>query len=135
MIKYIKKYQEIIRYCVIGGISMLITLVSYYLLVNTLLDANNGIQLQIANIISWLLAVIFAYFANRSYVFSSKNINVKREFASFFLSRLLTLFFDVFLMFLLVTFLGFNDRLMKIIVEIIITITNYLTSKFIVFKK
>ena len=45
------KYHEIIMYVFIGGLTTLVSLASYYLLTFTIFDANNPLQLQIANII------------------------------------------------------------------------------------
>ena len=86
-----------------------------------------------ANILSWCGGVIFAYFTNKKYVFVSNNSS-KLEAMKFFLSRLGTLFMDMFLMYIMVSCLGFNDKIIKIIVQIVVIILNYILSKFIVFK-
>ena len=67
------KYEEIISYLIVGGLTTMVSLITYYLLVYTILDPNIGIELQIANIVSWIFSVTFAYFTNRKYVFKSKN--------------------------------------------------------------
>ena len=53
--------------------------VTKYILLFTILDPTNGFQLQIAIIISWVVAVIFAYFTNRKFVFESKNQNKLKQ--------------------------------------------------------
>lgn len=135
MIKLINKYSEIIRYLIVGVLTTLVSLLTYYLCVHTFLNPNNGIELQITNIISWILSVTFAFFTNRSYVFKSKSNKVFKEAISFYISRLLTLVIDMFLMFILVTLLKLNDTLMKVIVQVVIIVLNYVFSKLIVFKK
>ena len=95
----------------------------------------NPIQLQIANVISWILAVTFAYFTNRKYVFESKNKNIIGEMTGFFASRLATLFMEMLVMFLTVTVWGMNDKIAKLIAQIIVIVGNYLFSKLFVFKK
>ena len=92
-------------------------------------------ELQAANIISWIAAVTFAYFTNRIFVFESKNRNMIREAGSFFLSRISTLLMDMAIMFVAVTLLGMNDKIAKLIVQVIVTIANYVISKFFVFQK
>ena len=67
------KYKEIINYLIFGVLTTVISLLTYYLLVYTILNPNKPIQLQIANIISWFTCVTFAYITNRKYVFNSKN--------------------------------------------------------------
>ena len=66
--KIINKNSEIIRYVIVGGLTTLVSLLSYYICIWLFLNPDNGVQLQVANIISWILSVTFAYFANRKYV-------------------------------------------------------------------
>ena len=58
-----------------------------------------------------------------------------KEFLMFCYSRLITLFLDVALMFLLVNLFSLNDKLSKFIVAILITVSNYFLSKILVFTK
>lgn len=129
------KHKEIINYLIIGGLTTIVSLSVYYTCVLTVLDPHNPIELQIANIISWVIAVLFAYFTNRKYVFESNNPSMLQEGAAFFASRIGTLLMDMGTMFLLVTLMGMNDKIAKLIVQVIVTIGNYLFSKFLVFRK
>lgn len=129
------KYKEIINYLIFGVLTTIVSLLTYYLLVLTILNPNNPIELQIANIISWITCVTFAYITNRKYVFDSKNKNILKEITKFYSSRLTTLFLDMIIMFIFVTKLHFNDKIIKIIVQIVIIILNYILSKLLVFKK
>jgi len=131
--KYYLKYKEIINYLVFGGLTTLVNLLVYYLLSFTIFNTDNSIELQLVIIISWICAVVFAYFTNRKYVFESKN-NGKKEIIKFFLSRLGTLALEMLLMFIFVTKLHFSDKIMKVFVQVAVIILNYLLSKFIVFK-
>ena len=130
-----KKYKEIIHYLIVGGLTTVVSLGTYYICVLTFLNPNEPVQLQVANVISWIFAVIFAYFTNRKYVFESKNENIVKEFISFINSRIITLLIDMFSMFLMVTCLTWSDKVAKLIVQVIVTIANYLFSKLLVFKK
>lgn len=132
--KYIK-YKEIINYLIFGILTTIISLITYYLLILTILNPNNPIELQISNIISWIFSVTFAYITNKKYVFNSKKTNIKKEILKFYSSRLSTLFIDIILMFIFVTILKLNDKIIKLIVSIIIITLNYILSKLIVFKK
>lgn len=127
----LKKYEEIIKYIIVGGFTTFVSLLSYYLL-TLILKPNNPVYLQIANVLSWILAVTFAYFANRIIVFKSNNKKIK-EASKFYLSRISTLLIDMFIMFLLVTLLGINDKISKILVQFIVLVLNYILSKFLVF--
>lgn len=130
-----KKYEEIINYLIVGGLTTVVSLAVYYGSVLTFLDPNNAVQLQIANILSWVLAVAFAYVTNRIFVFKSKEENIVKECSAFVGSRILTLLMDMFIMFLFVTVLHLNDKVFKIVSQIFVVIGNYLISKLIVFKK
>lgn len=129
------KYKEMINYLIVGGLTTCVSLLTYYLLTFTILNPNISTELQIATIISWIISVLFAFFTNKKYVFESKNKFNFKEMISFILSRLSTLFIEMLLMYLLVTICKYNDKIMKIVVQIIVIILNYLLSKFLVFKK
>lgn len=135
IINVYKKYEEIINYIIVGGLTTFVSLITYYICVLIFLNPSNPFQLQIANIISWIFSVTFAYFTNRKYVFKSKNINKIKESIKFYLSRVSTLLIDMFIMFILVSVLSVNDKISKIIVQFVVLILNYLFSKFIVFRK
>lgn len=128
------KYKEIIWYLVFGILTTIVSLITYFLLTYTVIDVNNPFMLQIANIISWVTSVTFAYFTNKKYVFKKKEKSI-REALTFYLSRLSTLLLDMLLMFILVTKLNMNDKICKLIIQIIIMILNYILSKLLVFKK
>lgn len=129
------KYKEIINYLIVGGLTTFVALGVYYGSVLTFLNPNNGVELQIANILSWIAGVIFAYFTNRKYVFESKNPNKLQEAAKFTASRLVTLFLDMATMFIGVTLLKFNDKIIKLIAQVLVIIGNYIFSKLFVFNK
>ena len=128
------KYGEVIRYLIIGGLTTVVSLAVYYLCVYTFLDAENGIELQVANVLSRIAAVTFAYFTNRTFVFRSKNKNMLKEAAAFFVSRVGTLLMEMGLMFLGVTVLQWNDKIMKLIVQFLVMVGNYIISKLLVFR-
>lgn len=129
-----QKYKELINYLIFGVLTTIVSLTTYYLLVYTILNPNKPIQLQIANIISWITSVTFAYITNRKFVFESKNKNIIKEMAKFYSSRLTTLILDMLFMFIFVSKLKFNDKIIKLILQVIITILNYILSKILVFK-
>ena len=130
-----KNYREIIRYLIVGVLTTVVSLGVYYGLTMTLLDPDNAVQLQIANVVSWIAAVTFAYFANRKYVFRSENRNILQEAAAFFAARIGTLLMDMGIMFVTVTLLGFSDKIMKLVVQVVVTVANYVFSKLMVFRK
>ena len=134
IINLYKKYNEIINYIIVGGLTTVVSLCTYYFCVCIFLDPSVAIELQISNIISWIFSVTFAYFSNRKFVFKSKEKNKLKEGLKFYLSRISTLFIDMMTMFLLVTVFSVNDKISKIIVQFVVLILNYIFSKLFVFR-
>lgn len=132
--KYMK-YKEIINYLIFGVLTTVVSLLVYYISVFTFLNPDNAIELQIANIISWIAGVLFAYFTNRKFVFESKETDKLKEAGKFFLARVVTLVIDMLIMWVGVTTLHLNDKIMKLISQVVIIVSNYIFSKLFVFKK
>ena len=130
-----EKYKELIRYVIVGLLTTVVSLGTYFLCTHTFLDPAKALQLQAANVISWVAAVTFAYFTNRSYVFQSQNKNMLAEAGSFFLSRVGTLLLDMGIMWVGATLLGVDDKIMKLVVQVVVTVANYLLGKLVVFRK
>lgn len=129
------KYREVIMYLIFGILTTVVSLATYYLLVYTILNPDKAIELQIANIISWITSVTFAYITNRSVVFQSKSKNKLKEATSFVASRVATLLMDMSIMFIGVTLLHGNDKIIKLISQVVVIVSNYVFSKLFVFKK
>ena len=133
------KFKEIIYYLIFGVLTTIVALIVKWGLLFTFLNASNGFELQIAVVISWIAAVLFAYFTNRKYVFESKTDNKSREFINFIIARLATLLLDMFIMWFFVTLLKLNTDLYVLIFtlvsQILVILGNYIFSKLFVFKK
>ncbi|MCI5880164.1 MAG: GtrA family protein [Bacillales bacterium] len=139
IISIYKKYEEIINYIIVGGLTTLVSLASKWILLFTVLDAASALELQIAVIISWICAVSFAYITNRIFVFKSNNKNILKEITSFFGARTLTLLLEMVIMWFFVTLLRMNSDtwvlIWTILSQFIILVLNYVFSKIFVFKK
>lgn len=131
----LRKYRELIAYVIVGGLTTLVSMALYYGSTWTFLDGNDPLQVQIANVISWVGAVAFAYVTNRVFVFRSRNTAIFREMLSFVSSRVLTLLLDMGCMWLLVTAIGIDHRIAKLVSMVLVTVGNYIISKLLVFKK
>ena len=124
------KNEELWNYLIVGALTTVVSIGSYSIFSKLL-----KINYLISNILSWIVSVIFAYFTNRWFVFHSKEKKKFKEFIAFVSSRVLTLLLDSCLMIVGVDYLKIDDLLTKILVQIIIVISNYILSKLIVFKK
>jgi GtrA-like protein. len=57
------------------------------------------------------------------------------EVVKFYLARVGTLLMDMGIMFVGVTLLKGNDKIVKLIVQVVVTVANYIFSKLLVFRK
>lgn len=135
IIELYKKYKEIINYVIVGGLTTVASMAIFYGSTWTFLDGHDPFQLQVANVLSWVGAVLFSYIANRLFVFESKNPNIFKELIAFVSSRLVTLLLDMGTMFLLSSVLHINYNFAKIVAMVLVTVGNYVISKVFVFKK
>lgn len=128
-----ERYYSILMYLVMGGITTLINIVTFYLFNSTF-----GLNYTIANIIAWIFAVLFAYISNKLYVFESKHSSISellQEISSFFGFRVLSLFMDLAVMFICISLIHINPLIAKILANVVVLIANYIFSKLFIFKK
>lgn len=132
------KNEEIWNYLIVGGLTTVVSIGVKWGLLFTVLKAKIAWQLQASVILSWIAAVLFAYVANRLFVFKSNNKKGK-EFISFVLSRIATLLMEMGIMGLFITLLKLNTNtwviIWTIVTQVVVTVANYVFSKLFVFKK
>ncbi len=127
------KYKEVLLYLIFGGLTTLVSLVTFYI-PNGLL----GVHELIANVISWVCAVAFAYVTNAKWVFDSEARTAAehlRQIGSFVGGRLATLGVEELILLVFATWLGWNAMLVKIAAQIVVVVLNYVISKLWVFRK
>lgn len=119
-----------IRYVFFGGCTTLVNLVCFFVL------RKCGVELNIANLISIITAILFAYVVNSRFVFQDKCETLKdhfRPFCKFISARLVTMVIEVGGVWLLVEVCKMNDMVGKFITQFIVLALNYIFSKFFVF--
>ena len=97
-----------------------------------------NINVNISNIISIIISILFAYITNKIFVFESHCLTIKEllsELFKFFGARLLTMVIEVGGVFLLYDIIGQNEFVAKVEIQVIVLIANYIISKFFVFSK
>ncbi|KRL56453.1 GtrA family protein [Furfurilactobacillus rossiae] len=132
LVKLFKKYQSQIAYLFFGGVTTIINLATFAV-ANYWWHWNY----QVATVLAWIIAVLVAYITNKLWVFSSKAtgaVAIIKEMISFFGFRILTLFFEMIIMFVGITVLHGNAMLVKVIDQIIVVVSNYFFSKWYIFK-
>ncbi|MCI8957132.1 MAG: GtrA family protein [Eubacterium sp.] len=118
------KYKEIIIYIIFGVLTTLVSWGSYAVLVNSFF-----LSVELANIISWICSVAFAYVTNKIWVFQSKSWKLKtiiKEGTAFVSSRVLTGVIEILGVPLLVR-TGFDDMFLKLMRDYDITIKYFNT--------
>ena len=150
-----QKEYELLRYLVAGGLTTLLSmLISYgvcFILADRAPREGNFIlwvidsinratppQVSAANTISWIIAVLFAFWINRVMVFQvegGSKAKIGTELVQFAGGRLLSfLLFEQGVM-LLLKWMGVSNFVNRIIVLIFVMVFNYVISKFWIFKK
>ena len=140
------KYKEIIMYLIFGVLTTIISWGSYAVYESVfkkaIVDVN--VLVAVANVLSWVTAVIFAYITNKLFVFESKSFKpttVFKEMGFFVGSRLVSGAVEWVGVPLLVwiglnqTIFGIEGMVAKVLVSVIVVILNYILSKLIVFRK
>ena len=83
-----KKYRELITYVFWGGMTTVVNYIVYFACTKLL-----AIEYLISNVIAWVVAVIFAFWVNKIYVFQSYGRDKKtmlHEFGTFVSARVLS---------------------------------------------
>ena len=124
---FYKKYKEMLLYLFFGGLSFIVSIATY-----ACFNVGMGINELIANILSWIITVMFAFLTNRVWVFQSQTDSVQafiKQMFVFYSGRVITLVVEEAIL------LGFNSILIKVIAQVIVIVLNYVISKLVVFKE
>ena len=122
--------NDILRYLFFGGVTTLVNIVVFYGL------RKLGVNLNVANFISIVCAVLFAYVVNSLFVFRDKCETLKdhiRPFFKFVGARIATMVIEMGGVWLIVEKLQYPDMAGKLVTQVIVVILNYVFSKFLVF--
>ena len=126
-------YREIVLYLIVGVITTVINGAVYWICTSL-----SKIENVPGTIVAWVIAVLFAFFANKIWVFESCSMRldlVLKEMIQFVGCRLGTGVLDVGIMYVSVDCWGWNGLLMKLISDFVVTLVNFVASKFLIFRK
>ena len=130
--KIYRKNEEAVSYLFRGGVAFVLGTGLFYVFANVM-----GLYEQIANILSWVICVIFTYLTNRTFVFCSKVRGLKnifKEFKDFVTARLLTLIMENAILFVMIDLLSVNNMISKLVGQFAVIVSNYFLSKLWIFK-
>ncbi len=141
------KYKEVLLYLIFGGLTTLVSIFSFWLF-----DLFIPSKLYlITNVISWVLAIIFAFVTNKLFVFESKKwgkAELNSEIPKFLGARAFSLIIEELGLILFIDLLKFSkisttvigfevtgNLIAKATMAVIVIALNYFFSKFMIFKK
>ena len=141
---------EVVSYILFGLLTTAVNLLAYFLInlvpgkgyqEKVLFTVGNFdfLWLYFAQAFAWVVAVLFAYFTNKLFVFESRSFAAKtvlREMASFFSARFVSfLLFEELLFAVCVKYLHMGDWWAKILLAVFNVVCNYAVSKLFIFRK
>lgn len=147
-----RRYESMVLYVFFGGLTTVVSFLTYFLgkWMFSPAGLSESAAVAAANVFSWILAVLFAFFTNRIWVFKSPTKGVKAfllQMMAFFGARLFSFAIDMGIMLAGAKILetvwlqptGFfkttPEFWVKIGSNVVVLILNYLLSKFFVFHK
>lgn len=129
----LQKNRDVLSYLIFG---VLTTLVNYavYLPVYNLLH----LSAAVSNMLSWVVAVAFAYLTNKPFVFQSHDWSCKTvvpELTKFVSCRIASGAMETGILFLTVDLLHWNGNVWKLVTQVLVVVLNYVASRLLVFRK
>ena len=141
---FVREHRQGVLYLVFGALTTLVSILSFALF-NALLGDERYL---ISNLISWVIAVVFAFFTNKHLVFASRSNDKKTllsEGGKFLGARVLSLGLEELILWIMLDLFGMESLLLlgivtgeiiaKTVATVVVVVVNYFLSKFIIFKK
>lgn len=127
----IKKYETFIKYIIVAGLSFLIDIVLFTIFDN-IFSFNK--KIIVATILARIVSSFINYLLNRDKVFKS-NENKLKTIIKYYILVIIQMCVSAFLVDNLYEILNINATLIKVPVEFILFICNYLIQKLLIFKR
>ena len=128
-----QKHKEVLLYLFFGGLAVFLNLALF-----VFFTKHFGWGALFANIVDWVICVLFQFITNKTWVFDAETDSAKgfwAQLAGFFSGRLLTLGVEELMLFVFIDRLHWNSLLVKLIAQIVVIVSNNIISKFFVFNK
>lgn len=127
------KYNEIVVYLLLGIFVTVANFAVYYPLHNLC-----GFSATTSNLLAWLAAVLVAFITNKPIVFKSLDWSLRvviPEFTKFVAFRIGSGVIETLFLTLTVDIIHWDGNIMKLLISVFVVISNYIASKYFVFKK
>ena len=132
------EFIKLVLYLFVGGTAALVGWALFYIFINYVL---NGLGLSLtaltmlATSLAFCLSTLYHYFLGNVLVFDSgSRYDRSKELSLVFLVSIMGLGFNLFLMYIFVTLLGWQPMLSKVLTSCIVVVWNYLSRKKWIFR-
>ena len=132
------EFIKLVLYLFVGGTAALVEWALFYIFLNYVLNSF-GLGLtalaMAATLLAFCLATLYHYFLGNVLVFDSgSRYERSKELSLVFLVSIMGLAFNLLLMYIFVTFLGWQPMLSKVLTSCIVVVWNYLSRKKWIFR-
>lgn len=128
---FYSRNRELMLYLLFGGLAFFISIATF-----AFFDTLLGMNELIANVLSWIITVLFAFVTNRKWVFSSARdgSGFFAQMARFYVGRIFTLIVEEAILYVFITRMGCGSIAVKVIAQIVVIVLNYAVSKLWIFR-
>ena len=138
-----ERFRELFVYLVVGVLTTAVNYAVYFVVTRgwhllTGTPVEHWLLISVATVLAWIVAVAFAFWANKKYVFKSTDWSrdvLRRELIAFVTARLISLGIDLGIKQLTVQVFHMNDLIAMLIASVVVIVANYFASKLWIFKR
>ena len=126
-----RKYYECITYVIVGVLTTGVDFGIYYPLFYFL-----GLS-ALCKLVSVTVSILCSFVGNKLFVFKKRDWSFKtvlREFIGFVSTRLASCLLEMGILYVTVDLYGFNGYIMPLITGVLVTIINFITTKYVAFR-
>lgn len=127
--KILKKYETFIKYIFVAGISFVIDVVLF-----TIFNSVFSIKIIIATIMARVVSSFINYLLNKEKVFKSKESKLK-TIIKYYMLVVIQMLISAFVVNKLYDLIKINATIIKVPVEFILFVCNYIIQKLFIFKR
>lgn len=132
------EFIKLVLYLFVGGTAALVEWALFYIFINYVLnslDLGLTALTMTATSLAFCLSTLYHYFLGNVLVFDSgSRYNRSKELSLVFLVSIMGLGFNLLLMYIFVTLLGWQPMLSKVLTSCIVVVWNYLSRKKWIFR-
>ena len=120
----IKKCANYLKHMLIHLLSFIINYLTFVFIM-LFIDSGNIVGVQIINLISWIISMLFIFFIDKLFVPDLVNENNSNELFKFILIRILSLIIEVMILFIFVSVLRNDYYIVKLISLVLLFFFNH----------